>query len=41
MATRRRAATNLAWLPIVGAYRTWCIAPPPDVRDVFESLLEF
>ena len=26
------------WPPIVDAYRTLCIEPPPDVRIVFESL---
>ena len=31
---------ELGWLPIVGAYRTLCIAPPPGVRAVFESIGE-
>ena len=29
------------WLPIVDAYRTFCIAPPPEVRAVFEAIREF
>jgi hypothetical protein len=29
---------GLVWLPIVDAYRTFCIAPPPEVRVCFESL---
>jgi hypothetical protein len=29
------------WLPIVDAYRTICIAPPPEVKAVFEAIREF
>jgi hypothetical protein len=33
-----RQLSELVWLPIVDAYRTFCIAPPPQVRVLFESL---
>jgi hypothetical protein len=29
---------ELVWLPIVDAYRTLCIAPPPEVRHVLEAV---
>jgi hypothetical protein len=28
------------WLPIAGTYRTLCLAPPPEVRAVFEAIRE-
>ena len=30
--------TVVDWLPLVGTFRTFCVAPPPDVRVVFEQV---